>query len=254
MDKQCIGNKIATLRKEIRYTQKQLAEKLHVTDKAVSNWERGNNLPDLVILEPLAKELNISIVELLGLENESKEEVVKQVVKIQVNQKESMTQLIMKLVVVVFTIFSSFFILNQINEGFKKIPALINVSQLDDLKREIYFAIMHQSHNEMYFILLVIIILTYFYYFKKIRGYIIIPISSLALLIFIKKIGEMIWLADRATVYFRGTAVVEYWENFNSQYNMIVFIVFILILFQIGLAIYRKLFHLKTSIIFKKSP
>lgn len=67
MDKRSIGNKITTLRKDKGYTQKQLAEKLHVTDKAVSNWERGNNLPDLVMLEPLANELNTTITNLLDI-------------------------------------------------------------------------------------------------------------------------------------------------------------------------------------------
>lgn len=65
MDKIEIGNKISSLRKEKGYTQKQLASKLYVTDRAVSNWERGINLPDLAILDPLAKELDTTIFELL---------------------------------------------------------------------------------------------------------------------------------------------------------------------------------------------
>lgn len=41
MNKQAIGSKICTIRKQLGMTQKQLAEKLHVTDKSVSKWERG---------------------------------------------------------------------------------------------------------------------------------------------------------------------------------------------------------------------
>ena len=42
-----------------------MVSKLYVTDRAVSNWERGINLPDLTILEPLVKELDTTIFELL---------------------------------------------------------------------------------------------------------------------------------------------------------------------------------------------
>ena len=44
---------------------KELAERLHVTDKAVSKWETGKGFPDLKLLEPLSQELGVSLVELL---------------------------------------------------------------------------------------------------------------------------------------------------------------------------------------------
>lgn len=56
---------ICTLRKEKGLTQKELAEKLDVTDKAVSRWETGRNYPDIETLEKLADALDISISELL---------------------------------------------------------------------------------------------------------------------------------------------------------------------------------------------
>ena len=46
-------------------TQRELADRLHVTDKAVSKWETGKGFPDLKLLEPLAKALDVSLVELL---------------------------------------------------------------------------------------------------------------------------------------------------------------------------------------------
>ena len=46
MTNRTIGETICTLRKEKGMTQKELAEALHVTDKAVSKWERGGSLPD----------------------------------------------------------------------------------------------------------------------------------------------------------------------------------------------------------------
>lgn len=66
MDKQSFGKYIAENRKQLGMTQMQLAEKLHVTDKAVSKWERGLSYPDVTLLEPLAEELSVSIGELLS--------------------------------------------------------------------------------------------------------------------------------------------------------------------------------------------
>lgn len=59
------GTFIAQLRKEHQMTQRELADRLHVTDKAVSKWETGKGFPDLKLLEPLAQALDVSLVELL---------------------------------------------------------------------------------------------------------------------------------------------------------------------------------------------
>ncbi len=60
-----LGAFIKELRKEIGMTQKDLAERLHITDRAVSKWERGLCAPDISLLEPLCAILNISISELI---------------------------------------------------------------------------------------------------------------------------------------------------------------------------------------------
>ena len=57
MDNQRIGEFIRQLRKEREMTQKDVAEVLHITDRAVSKWERGLNAPDIALLEPLAQVL-----------------------------------------------------------------------------------------------------------------------------------------------------------------------------------------------------
>ena len=76
MDAMETGKRIQSLRKQYGWTQKDLAEKLHVYDKAVSKWERGLNYPDMAILEPLAKTLDTTVVELLGIENAPEAEKV----------------------------------------------------------------------------------------------------------------------------------------------------------------------------------
>lgn len=68
MDAIVLGAKISALRKEQGLTQKQLAEALHVTDGAVSKWERGINYPDISMLDLIAKTLNTDLITLLSLE------------------------------------------------------------------------------------------------------------------------------------------------------------------------------------------
>ncbi len=65
MDREMLGRFIAQRRKELDLTQRQLAEALHVTDKAVSKWERGAGCPDISLLEPLAEALGLSVDQLL---------------------------------------------------------------------------------------------------------------------------------------------------------------------------------------------
>lgn len=60
-----IGETIATLRKEKGMTQSQLAEKMNVTDKAVSKWERDLSCPDINTISKLADVLGVSVEELL---------------------------------------------------------------------------------------------------------------------------------------------------------------------------------------------
>lgn len=61
-----IGRFIAACRKQVNLTQLQLADKLHITDKAVSKWERGIAMPDTSIMLELCDILNISVNELLS--------------------------------------------------------------------------------------------------------------------------------------------------------------------------------------------
>lgn len=68
MDAQKFGAFLAQVRKENNLTQAQLAQKMQVSDKAVSRWERGRGFPDINLLEPLAAALGISLLELMQSE------------------------------------------------------------------------------------------------------------------------------------------------------------------------------------------
>jgi len=65
MDNRELGALIARRRKALGLTQRELAEQLHVTDRAVSRWERGIGYPDVSLIVPLAHALSISTDELL---------------------------------------------------------------------------------------------------------------------------------------------------------------------------------------------
>ena len=61
MDAKEFGAFLAQVRRERNMTQAELAQQLHVTDKAVSRWERGIGLPDINTLEPLADVLGLTL-------------------------------------------------------------------------------------------------------------------------------------------------------------------------------------------------
>ncbi|MBQ8767210.1 MAG: helix-turn-helix transcriptional regulator [Clostridia bacterium] len=86
MDVKKIGTFIKTQRTELNMTQKDLANRIGCTDKAVSRWETGKGLPDMSFIIPLSNELNVSINELLMGERiisevETSKEIVSEIIK-----------------------------------------------------------------------------------------------------------------------------------------------------------------------------
>ena len=74
MDNIKTGNLIKELRKAKGMTQKDLADKLHITDRAVSKWERGLCAPDISLLEPLSEILEVKVTDLISGEQITEEE------------------------------------------------------------------------------------------------------------------------------------------------------------------------------------
>ena len=74
MNQAKIGRFIANCRKQRKMTQSELGEKLGVTEKSVSNWENGRNMPDLSLFKPLCNELNITLNDLLSGEKVTEKE------------------------------------------------------------------------------------------------------------------------------------------------------------------------------------
>ncbi len=85
MNQVLIGKFIASERKRKGYTQKQLSEKLGISDKTISKWERGNGFPEVSLLLPLCGELDITVNELLSGERVSEEDYRKKAEENMVN-------------------------------------------------------------------------------------------------------------------------------------------------------------------------
>ncbi|MEE1060743.1 MAG: helix-turn-helix transcriptional regulator [Ruminococcus sp.] len=110
MDLNKIGKFISEERKKKNYTQKQLAEILNISDRTISKWECGKGLPDVSLLQPLCKELGISVNELLTgerLDQENYMEKAEQkILHLVEEKKENRTKLILILVMGLISIIS----------------------------------------------------------------------------------------------------------------------------------------------------
>lgn len=144
MDNIKIGQFIKLMRVEKQMTQQQLADKLQVTNKAVSKWERGLNFPDITILEKLADELGISVAELLHGEKTDKAEKEIPIVNtmhyadMKVKQERKSNYLWMKIILIMiiigyaFMLFITQFIYTNTNSNTTTNQVMINDIFADD--------------------------------------------------------------------------------------------------------------------------
>ena len=107
MNQEKIGKFIAECRKKKKMTQQELADKLGITDKAISKWENGRCMPDISILEPLTEELGITINELIKgerIKKEKQEEQFNENIKMTLKELEISNKLINNLYAIIFLI------------------------------------------------------------------------------------------------------------------------------------------------------
>ena len=147
MDQIKIGKFIAEQRKEKNLTQKQLADLLGVTNKSVSRWETGVNMPDISLFIPLSEALDISLVELLEgrkimedkqdrLENSLKNTVIYSGKSIKKERRRF--YVLIQIIVVVLAIFATYKISWYSNELGKKklfyaIEQKMNINTVTDI-------------------------------------------------------------------------------------------------------------------------
>lgn len=112
MDQVKIGEFISNSRKELGLTQKELSEKLGVSDKTISRWETGNGLPDISFLTPLCEILGVSINELLSGERlpitsypqKAEENILELLKENHENKKPGRIQFILGVALIILTI------------------------------------------------------------------------------------------------------------------------------------------------------
>lgn len=113
MNQERIGKFIAIWRKKKKLTQSELAERLGVTDRSVSNWETGKNMPDLSLFKPLCEILDITINEFLSGEKLTQEKYQEKFEENIVNTIDYSTQKIntyhgiISLIIIIFGLFIS---------------------------------------------------------------------------------------------------------------------------------------------------
>lgn len=106
MNAEKIGEFISKKRKECNLTQEDLANKIYVTNKAVSRWENGKSLPEIETLYLLSKELNTSVNEILEAGIEKEEEIKDYYDQTRIHSKKTIIDIVIFGVIIFVTIFS----------------------------------------------------------------------------------------------------------------------------------------------------
>jgi transcriptional regulator with XRE-family HTH domain len=131
MDAEKFGRFVADRRKNLNMTQKDLAAKIQVTDKAVSKWERGLGFPDINTIEVLADALEVSITELMKSEttneNTDVEETVDNVIQIANTDIEERHRIIIYTFAGTTVLISILEILLSINWNADKLQIQVNI-------------------------------------------------------------------------------------------------------------------------------
>ena len=111
MDQIKIGKFIAEERKTKQYTQRELADKLSISDKTISKWERGNGFPEVSLLLPLCNELEVTVNELLSGERlqemDYKKKAEENMVNLVKEAQESKKKIIMSAMVAALVIIAA---------------------------------------------------------------------------------------------------------------------------------------------------
>lgn len=132
MNQQQIGKFISESRKNKNMTQKELADKIGVTNKAISKWENGRGMPDYSLFQPLCEALDISVIELLnGQESNSDTGFVDYLkYKEKQNFKKILVLIVFTLLIILVSVLSIYFV-----NSYKK----INVYELNGKSDNFYY-------------------------------------------------------------------------------------------------------------------
>lgn len=163
MNQDKIGKFISDLRKEKKLTQMELANRVGVSNKAVSKWETGKSIPDFGVFENLCKEFDISVNELLnGERNKKGNDGIKEylVYKEKQNKNWNYTLLLISFLIIVIIFFSFYFInsykkynvykLQGENVNFKYDGGLLYLSNVDTIFQKGNVEILSNEIKDVY--------------------------------------------------------------------------------------------------------
>ena len=117
MNQEKIGKYIQERRKEKKLTQKELADKLRISEKTISKWECGNGLPEVSLMQPLCDELDITVTELLNGKDKKEQNVIKYIQQ-QNKKSKRKTFIIGSILILLITalLFTGIYFLNSYNK------------------------------------------------------------------------------------------------------------------------------------------
>lgn len=149
MNQDKIGKFIAKKRKEKNLTQIQFAEKLGVSDRSVSNWENGKNMPDMSLFPIISKELNITINDLMSgeiVEKKEYQQKFKENIIYTIDNRVKKKNKLLKIVLLI--LFAIFFI----SVMYVSVESIYMQSKMDSypLIQKIYSDDVHANDNEYF--------------------------------------------------------------------------------------------------------
>ena len=149
MNQEKIGKFIAKKRKEKNLTQIQFAEKLGVSDRSVSNWENGKNMPDMSLFPIISKELNITINDLMSgeiVEKKEYQQKFEENIIYTIDNKLKKENKLLKIVLLI--LFAIFFI----SVMYVSVESIYMQSKMDSypLIQKIYSDDVHANDNEYF--------------------------------------------------------------------------------------------------------
>lgn len=178
MNQEKIGKFISKCRKDLKMTQTELAEKLRVSDKTISNWENARCMPDLSLYKPLCDVLNITINELMSGEKINEEnyqekleeniiDTINYTTKIVLNKDKIISEILfvigLAIIFIAFTIFPSESSWGSIYSIIGVIISLIGVIKFNKIKNNILRILLNITYFILTLLALVIIDFTNVY-------------------------------------------------------------------------------------------
>jgi len=138
MDVEKISNLIKTKRKEKGLTQEELAQKINVTEKAISRWETGRGTPDISLLVPLSEELGVSVSEILkGKEDKKEEKSILEIVNYIDQTKKKKNKYVIPIITIVYGVLLLLYLWYLRVEY--NVARYIKISYLGDLVLNLFF-------------------------------------------------------------------------------------------------------------------